>query len=82
MALFGTSIAVYFAFLFLTEVIETSNVFSTPLDMVQCPHFYLVVFITVGIIYSFDKFIIAFKNLLKDESKELSLRKLMKLPPI
>lgn len=64
-----------------TEISEISQVYGTPIMMLSGPHFYLVILVIVCSIWAFDVFTAALKDIYSEETKEKSLRKLMKALP-
>ncbi|EGR31812.1 phospholipid-translocating p-type flippase family protein, putative [Ichthyophthirius multifiliis] len=77
-AFFFASLGTYLAFMFLSEVLEISYQFAIPIDLVQTPHFYLVIFIIVCSIFVFDQCAILLNQFFGKQKVEQKLRKLIK----
>lgn len=80
-AFYVTSFGLYIIAFFVCGVLTASNVLETPQYLVATPHFYLVTFLIVGIVFAMDAAVLAAKEIFFGKSKEKALRKLMKSVP-
>jgi len=80
-AFYGTSIGMYIAVFFITDILSTSNVYLTPIFLAKTPHFYLILFLNIVSIFALDSAVMWAKELFRNNTKEKAFRKLMKQQP-